>query len=409
MSWLQRIALGLSLSCFFVFSISLTINWVQGPGLENLAGEIKSSDLFQHYGAGTFVREGTPDNLYQGGNLGLWISQQHGGDKVLTASGFNYVYPPLVAWICAPFSNLSYLTFAFFWLGFSLFFYFVSAILLLNGTGTREVPFWLLLLLGLPSLHYTFILGQNSCLTFFIICSSAYLLSKKRDLLAGLVLSCLFYKPQFLPLLLGFMLITGQVRFVASAALGSVFWLAIGLLFCGWQSYSNWLSVLQKLNSGEQVQFVYLNQTLKMFILNFLGQSARPGSWTGPLTTFLGLSLLGVAALTVRYGRLNRLWSPSHSLLLAAAVMTVGSPYLMHYDLLLAAGWWWLCLQENENRGMRPWIYAALFWLISLFSVNTGDWAAPATAPLMLIYLALTMRMYFSSGDKSQNLEPGQR
>jgi hypothetical protein len=88
-------------------------------------------------------------------------------------------------------------------------------------------------------------------------------------------------------------------------------------------------------------------------------------------------------------------WSPCHSLLLASCVMTIASPYLMHYDLLLAAGWWFLCLQEQEDQGWKPKAYAALFWVVSLFSINTAHWPAPATAPLMLLYLVLTMRMYF--------------
>ncbi len=411
MSWFRRITLVLSLSSLLVFGLALGMNWIQGPGLENLAGEVKSSDLFQHYGAGVFVENGQAVDLYQGGKLGIWIRHQHKPGTDFNSSSFNYVYPPFLAWTASHLVFTGYPAFALIWLGLSVLFYLICISQLGTFWGRREMLFPSLLLLGLPSLHYSLILGQNSCLSFLIICSSALLLHRQRTIAAGLVLSCLFYKPQFLPLLAGFMFIQGHFRFVLAAAAGSLLWLITGLLVCGPASYGDWLQVLQNLSSGGQLQFAELNQTVKMFVLNLLGQSAHPGKITGPLTTFLGLGLLGLAAFSVRLARPGKKWSAAHSLLLASAVMTVTSPYLMHYDLLLAAGWWCLCLLENENQGWQNKALAATFWMVSLFSINIANWPAPATAPIMLLYLFFTMRNALvpsvrDSDGKSRNSVP---
>jgi hypothetical protein len=393
MSWLQRTALILSLSSLLIFGIALTTNWVQGPGIENLAGELKSSDLFQHYAAGVFWHEGKKEALYQGGNLGLWISQHHRGELAIKKSAFNYVYPPLLAWLSAGLVSWSFLSYALIWMGLSLVCYLVAARQLVLPTRSAQTLFWLILLLGLPSLHYTLILGQNSCLSLLIISSAAFLLNQQRDILAGLILSCLFYKPQFLPLLLGFMFLAGHYRMVFVAGLGFIAWSILGLFLCGGEPYSAWIGVLQKLNSGEQLQYAELNQTLKMFVLNLLGQASHPGQLSGLLTTLLGLALMILVALRARRADPSLEWNASHSLLLASAVMTVASPYLMHYDLLLACAWWIYCLQKSRTEIWKSYSCAALFWLISLFSINLADWPAPATAPLMLIYLAATIRI----------------
>ncbi len=398
MSWYRRIALVLSISSFIVLSLALTMNWVQGPGIQNLVGEVKSSDLFQHYGAGKFVAENRAADLYQNAKLGQWIFDHHTAKEGVTVKGFDYVYPPLVAWVSSPWTHFSYIPYALIWLGLSILLYLISTKQLLSLYSTPQSLFWLLLLLGLPSFHYTIILGQNSTLTLLIIGSAALLLYKNQDLAAGFILSFLFYKPQFLPLLVGFMFLLGRWKFVLAAVLGSLTWLLLGVLFCGVDSYQAWLRVIQNLSSGHQNQVFNLNQTLKIFVLTLLGQAEKPSLLAGLLTTFLGLSLLGLSALIVRYAPQKnplKTWTAAHSLLLAAAVMTVASPYLMHYDLLLAAGWWVLCWREQENKGWLVPLLGALFWATSLISINTGDWNIPATAPLMLIYLSGSLSLYF--------------
>lgn len=397
MSWHKRIILVISLSTLAIFTLTLALNWLQGPGIANLVGQVKSSDLFQHYVAGKIVSEQAVIDFSQNVEMGNWVLTQIPFKKDALSTPFNYVYPPLVAWITAPFTQVSYLTYALGWLGLSILFYLISTKQLLTITASPQLLYGLLLLLGLPTFHYTLILGQNSTLTFFIICSAATLLYRKQEIAAGIVLSFLFYKPQFIPPLLAFMLLQGHWRFVLSCCLASAIWLAMGLLICGIHTYLDWLQIVQNLNKGDFFQVTTLNQTLKMFILNLLGQASNPTPVAGFLTTLLGATIFAGTALSLRYLTLKpfKKWTPAHSLFFAAALMTITSPYLMHYDLLLAAGWALLCFLEDETSSLPSLLLWSLFWVASLFSINMLDWITPITAPLMLIYLAGTLSFYF--------------
>jgi alpha-1,2-mannosyltransferase len=394
MSWFRRIALVFSLASFLTFALTQALNWIHSPGENNLVGVTKSSDLFQHYAAGIFVKEDRLADLFLGGQLGEWIINLEPEKHTSKKSSFNYVYPPLVAYAASFCSSLEFLSFALGWLGFSVLAYLVATKLILSLNSSSSAVFWLILLLGLPSLHYTLILGQNSCLTFLIVAGAALFLSRRQEWIAGLIVSCLFYKPQFLPLLLGSMLVLGHWRMVIAAGAGSLFWLALGVLLCGGQSYVDWVTVLSNLNSGVQTQVTNLNQTLKMFLLHLMGQASSPGSISGPLSTLVGLSPLIACVLFLRFQSFDQRWSPAHSFLLICAVSTIASPYLMHYDMLLAAGWWLLQAQEHEQSPWETPLLAALFWIISLFSINMLNWPFPITAPLMLLYLFFTLRSY---------------
>ncbi|NJK91227.1 MAG: DUF2029 domain-containing protein [Blastochloris sp.] len=228
-----------------------------------------------------------------------------------------------------------------------------------------------------------------------LIVSAAWLLHRHRPILGGLVLSCFFYKPQFLPLLLLFMLILGHGRLLIGSVLGGMFWAALSLLLCGWQSHLDWLAVLQRLDSGEHNQVVHLNQTLKMFLLNHLQAHGASDllPWARPLSTLPGLLLMMATAFWLRQGSAGPFRHAGPQLLLGGALLTFCSPYLMHYDLLLAAG---CCLLFYHAPTQARWwnnLALLLFWIISLLSINLAKWPRSAQCPLMFLYVGASLWM----------------
>lgn len=401
-SLIKLVALVLSLASIIIFTIGLIANSNPEDPYLSQTGQLKSSDLLQHYGAGRFYSQSHTNKLYREAALGKWIHTIK-KDPTLSPSqiSFNYVYPPLVAWTASWLSGLAYNQFIMTWLVLNLFLYFLSIQNLTKLSDFKTNPFFTtILMLGLPSFFFTLILGQNAILTFFILIIATNLLKSSKPFIAGLVVSCLFYKPQFFPIIGCFMLFSGHYRFCGGLILGSMGWFILGLLLCGWTLYLDWFHVIQTMLSGTHPQVTTLNQSFKEFLLEIF--NLHESSLFSPFFSFVSLLLTASLALFIRFSSFKtKMWHPYYDLLASLGLWTILSPYVMHYDLLVGAGWTFLFL-VHYYKTISGALLGGLFWVISLLAINIGNFQPSPCAPLLILWFAGTLYLLLR-GNTHQN------
>lgn len=377
--FLPRLLVALNAALAAILLTGLLATWSGRTGIVSPTGVPLAADLIKHYGAGQLTAAGRTGDLYHGGHLGDWLFQVWHGRTNTGSESFDYVYPPFVAGIASWMASAPYLAWA---AGFQIL---LVALHLgtwpwLRRSGMEGGGLFWALWLSLPVFHYNLSIGQNGGISLWILAGSALLLQRGFPVAAGLVAACLAYKPQLAPPLALFMILAGQWRFAIAAAAGSAAWAALSVAWMGWDLHQQWLETLRAMSDGtHQVLWEY-NSSVPGFL----------GAWAGPglrgAGTVLGLGVMAWTAWRCRHALQKA--GPAPTLFAAMAASAVWSPYMLYYDLLLAAPWWLWSLKES---GLRSRAAGILFWLAVLVSVNpTGLPFNPAT-PLLVAWWGLTL------------------
>jgi hypothetical protein len=344
--------------------------WFAGTPARWATGDPKLGDLVKHSAAAEFTGKGRILDLYAGSHLGTWILYYFEGKEGVVRD-YDYVYPPLVARMAWLLGAEHIVWFSGFWMAVMVAAFMASLILLhrqipLSGWGV--VP-WLYAA-SCPAFFYGVVLGQNHTLSLLILVSVGLLLREGKPWMAGLVWSCLWYKPQLALALAGLMLIFGQGRFAVAAVAGLIGWLALGILSEGIEAHRAWWGVLQQMADGKQSQVMNFNQTWLAWM-----QTMFPG--VSPLmhkaaAFFPCAALLGGGWWLARRSAVAGLLGPEKIFYLVAALWTVISPYVMHYDLLMGLPWCLVLLELPGKWGAKG-AWALLFWGVALYSFNFAD------------------------------------
>jgi len=369
-----------------LMAIGFVLQWQEPNPRLWATGEPRFGDLTKHYAAGLFWREGRVHDIYFDSKLGDWQVNYWKGQG--TTWGFNYIYSPLVAWVASRFAALSPIDFQNAWFVFNLG---------LLGLSLGMVGTWLpregkatalLYLCGLPAVFYGLVLGQNHLLSLVIILGSAWLLRLRRPIAAGLVLSALsWYKPQFVPVLAGLLLLLGEWKFFLSAGFSSLTWLLLSIGIFGWEFHSWWLTVITNMGNGVQNQIPSLNQTWPGFWYSIFPRAG--GTLLVYIVPFVLMTALPALFWIFKLRKIPG-WTPGHSLLALLPLTILVSPYISHYDLLLAGPWWLLAVMGFQCTGWRLGLGVS-FWIISLFSFNFTDQPFALMAPLLTGWYLLTL------------------
>jgi len=325
-------------------------------------------DFIAFYTAGTFVREGRAEDLYNLPAVVAYqreLANQSGSDL---GGGFGpWWNPPFYALLFVPLSMLSFSASLNTWLAINIL-CIVAALLLLvrmlppvNWRTSGLVP--LLMLTSMPFL-LTLSHGQNTGMSLLILCGMVTLWRSNRAVAAGLVGGLLMYKPQLgavvavvLTLALGWRALLGL------AVTGSALLVATVLTLPG--SIEHFLTQMPANLHTAQVVQTYMwerHVTLKAFF-RLLIQGFTPGEmWMATKILTFSVTLLVAAALAVMIwrGRQNR------DLLIAATViaMPLVMPFYFDYDLLLLSVAAVLQVRVAPTRGAVV-LWASLFiWLM---------------------------------------------
>jgi hypothetical protein len=231
-----------------------------------------------------------------------------------------YLYPPLTAWFYLPFCLTSYQKAHAVWMIFNVLLW-AGSYLFYRKHFTRGFSAMVaVVFLSFPSLINCLRIGQNGIVSLWIILLIGWALKQKKEYLAGLFLSCFFFKVQLvLPLALLFLL-TRQIRVLIGCCAGSIVFLLLGLSLCGISAYQEWFDLMlsdpqttftnyfhtspygifQELTSEgfpQAIKLIWLALIITCLILfqrtkKYSSLLAHQGSWEAfflliPLTTFL--------------------------------------------------------------------------------------------------------------------------
>ena len=363
----KRLWIGGSLLLWMTLTMAVANPYLSPPG-QSVSRDMLGHDFLVFYAAGTLVREGRSDQLYDldairrieheaGAAVGWSIGEAFGP----------YWNPPFYAWVFAPLSALQVRSALAWWTGINVAACFVAVVLLCRmlprGSGWRIwglVP--LLLIVSAPfakSLGH----GQNSCTSLVLLVLVVTAWRAGYGLIAGLIAGLLFYKPQLGAVIAGMLVLSLGWRPVVGLVIsGGGLLLAMMLGMPG--AISLYLHRLPASMHAIQVERTFMwerHVTLKAFWrLLIQGREAGEASgWVMGLTTItVGALGVGLMAVVVRYwtavrrDRIERGNRSSEGALIQAAENSTGiwrnrlivatvvampllMPYYLDYDLLL--------------------------------------------------------------------------
>ncbi len=289
-------------------------------GLSTVSGGL-GGDYPAFYAAGRIVLSGATDHLYD------FATQRAFGAEFPNGGFLPFVYPPFVAALYAPLATFGYRTsFALFNL-LSFFSLFASVRLLWPISPTIRRNSWLVLA-GLfffyPVLR-GILGGQNTALSLLVVCGTWRLFYAERGVAAGLVLSVLSCKPQYLLPVVGAVFMARRFDAVLGVVCGMGVFYAAGAWISGWGWPIDWL--------GTARAFAVVDAQSNMANSVSLGQIPHllgfPNGWI-PMSLALSIWVAWVAWKGRRGDFVVVLGISQVAALLIA-------PHAMYYDLGIAA------------------------------------------------------------------------
>jgi alpha-1,2-mannosyltransferase len=298
------------------------------PGLIDRAGRFKGTDYIQFYVMGSLVLDGRADALY---NPGAHLEQgRRRIDPALTLYAPHPNYGPQIALLFSPMALLPF--------GLSLALFLVLTALCYGTSvwlvwreceGLRDHGRLVALLAAASPLFFTLLrYGQLSAVALLLLSVGFVAMRRNRPCVAGLVLGCLAYKPQFGVVLGLVLLMARQWRVLTGAAAAVASQLAVAWLVTGMTSLTQYAHVLWTLMLNPRLVEIYPTEmhSLRGFFQLLIE------SPTAVAACFL-VAILGVLAAAVRSWFSHAPPSMKWGQLVLLTVLA--SPHLITYDLVL--------------------------------------------------------------------------
>ncbi|HEY7066427.1 MAG TPA: glycosyltransferase family 87 protein [Chloroflexota bacterium] len=204
-----------------------------------------------------------------------WLSEER------PLSSDDYVYPPLLAVLLAPFTRVtSYTTARWGWLIFSALSLLLGGWLIWRSSGLRLWGRPLLALVPLlalwPSVIWTLSIGQVTMQLLLVLAAAEAAVVSQRQGVAGALVSVGSHLKTFPLLLVGYLALRRQWRACLSAVVTGLVLLALLLLAVGWEAH--WVYLTQVVRA-QQVLFVSgWNASLTGFWMHLLSGTAALGA-----------------------------------------------------------------------------------------------------------------------------------
>ncbi len=367
------------LAVFLVSAIFVALNTVHlaalyavGEWIRDRAGHYILADFVTLWSAGRLVLDGQAAGVYD------WEIAKH---AQVAVTGVDYTghlgfhYPPPFLFVVAA---LAYVPFGLSYIGWIALTFAPYAAVIRALVG-RPVGWWLAL--AFPALFYNFVIGQNGCLTAALL-GGTLLFIPTRQILAGICLGLLTYKPQYGPLFPLVLLATGQWRVIIAAAATTLAIAAASWLVFGsdtWLAFVHWAPMTPTFLTNGEVYFGKLQSMLGF--VRFAGGSENAAwiaHWSFAVTVAIAVTLL---------------WRSAARYELKAAALATGAvlatPYVFMYDLVVLAIPMALLVRIGFDTGFRKielyalWIAAGLLVSFDVFIAPVGFIAALVLAGLI--------------------------
>ena len=299
------------------------------PGLRDRAGHIKGADFLHFYTAGYLLRVGRLDALYDPAALSAYQL------RLVPESVQNYFVASYGPQVYLPFSVLARLPYgwgALAWALLNCALYFACCYALWRACPKLQ-PYSrtvLLLAAAFPGFFSLVAFGQTSGPALALFTLAFLALRSKRNLLAGLALGSLIYKPQLELAALAVFLFAAEWRVLAGIVAAAVGQISFALAWFGTAAMKEYFNSLLRTTQALPLiePRLYQLHSLRGFWLLLL-------PWTTVATVLYALSAITVLGFAVLCWRRRASLALRYAALLIATVLA--APHLMAYDLVILA------------------------------------------------------------------------
>jgi hypothetical protein len=313
------------------------------------------------------------------------VQQAAHGDPGVPFYGWHY--PPPFLLLATLLATLPYLAALFVWQAASL----AGAVkvyrAILPGKGA------LLPALGAPVVLVCLTHGHNGFLTAALL-GGGLLLLDRRPLLAGLLLGCLVYKPQFAPIIPLLLLAGFHWRAIAGACASAALLIGATLAIWGWpvwQAFLDSLPLTRQIVIEQGETGWYKIQSAFSAVRMWGGSVPLAYAVQGAAT----LAAMGAVLWLTRTARPNL----RNAAICAAAMLS--TPYVLDYDLVVLGMGAAFLVADGLERGFLPWEKSllALVWVAPLVSRSLAELTfVPLGQASIVILLGLALRRALAEG-----------
>jgi alpha-1,2-mannosyltransferase len=355
-------------------------DWIAlSDGLIDRNGKPLGTDFSNVYAAGTLSWQGRPAEAYE-------PARQHAAEKAVFGGRevpfYGWHYPPFFFAVAIAAAAFPYAWGLAIWLAASLTAYLAAIRAILPGAET------LLIAAAFPAVFVNMGHGQNGFLTAALLGGALQLLDR-RPWLAGVLIGCLTYKPQFGVLIPIALLAGGRWNTIAAALATVAALLAVSFVTLGggvWHAFADSMNftrtvVLEQGGTGwEKIQSVF--------------SAAR--MWGAGVHTAYAVQ---IAMALMLAASLAWLWQSDAAFELKASALATGSllatPYVLDYDLVVLAVAIAFFARHGLSRGFRDYEISLLAaaWIVPLLSrVIAGVTGIPLGLLVSLTFYVFTLR-----------------
>jgi hypothetical protein len=374
--WLTRDRIiRIAVICGLVSLAIIAFMLATAKGTLDYSGRPLGSDFSQVWTAGRMVLDGRAAEV--------WDWQKHSAAQLAfhgpgLKEWYGWHYPPPFLLIATALATMPYLVALFVWQAATLV---PFAWMLRRFTERREA--WLLVLAA-PVTLICILHGHNGFLTGLLLGGGLMLLERK-PFLAGLLLGCLVYKPQFalvLPLLL---LVLWNWRAIAGAAVSSLTLIGLTLAVWGWPV---WQAFLDSLPLTRRIVIEQGRTGWEKIMSPF----SAIRSWGGSVELAYAMQgIFTVAAIGVTLWLARRARPDIRNAAVTATVL-ISTPYVLDYDFVVLLAGIAFLWRDAERHGWLPWEKSALalIWIAPLAARNL---AAVTLFPIGLLTVILMLAL----------------
>jgi glycosyl transferase family 87 len=352
------------------YAIAIAGLLATADGIVDRAGRPLGTDFADVYAAGRLALAGKAGRAYD-------FAAHHAVQKEISGRPdipyYGWHYPPMFLLLAAPLALLPYLAALFVYQAATVLPY-LAVVRKIAGRPEAWLP-----ALAFPAVFVNVTHGHNGFITAALL-GGALMVLDRRPLLAGVLMGCLAYKPQFgllIPLALA---ATGRWRTIAAAAATVI---AVAALTCAafgtdvfsafWESLPMTRRVILEGAPGfHKIQSVYA-------ALRLAGVPAAAADAVQMLAT------LGSAVAVVALWRSGGAFEfKAAGLILASLIAT---PYFLDYDLVVLAPAIAFLAAHGLRRGFAPYQISLLtaLWALPLVARSIAEFTCVSLIPIALI------------------------
>jgi Glycosyltransferase family 87 len=378
-------ARGYSLILLGICAIAI-LGWIaMSDGLIDRNGKPLGTDFSNVYAAGRLTWQGRPSQAYE-------PALQHAAEKAVfdgrDVPFYGWHYPPFFFAVAVIVAAVPYGWGLALWLAASFAAYLAAIRAILPRPET------LLTAAAFPAVFVNIGHGQNGFLTAALLGGALHWLDR-RPWLAGILIGCLAYKPQFGVLIPLALVAGGRWRTIAAAAATVAVLIAVSFVTLGgevWHAFANSMTftqtvVLEQGDTGwEKIQSAF--SAARMW-----------GAGIGvAYSVQIALALMLAASLA-------GLWHGDAAFELKASALATASllatPYVLDYDLVVLAVAIAFLVRHGLRRGFRDFEISLLAaaWIVPLLSrAVAGSTGIPLGLLVMLALYVFTLRRAVRDG-----------